>query len=58
MRYARYPGGRKHDDGEEREPEEWADAEKREAALRFEECLERVREDEAYLAAKETLREG
>lgn len=41
---------------EEREPEEWADAEKREAALRFEERLERVRGDEAYAEAKEAHR--
>lgn len=58
MRYARYPGGTKYVDGEEREPEEWADPEKREAALRFEEYLERVREDEAYEEAKESHREG
>jgi hypothetical protein len=101
MRYAKYPGGQKYEDGEaqcasnansaehrsadhsssegrspsdhssghgpredgetvngreEREPEEWADPEKREAALRFEERLEKVREDEAYQRAKETHR--
>ena len=58
MRYAKYPGGRKYEDGEEREPEEWADPEKREAASVFETYLERVREDEAYEEAKEAHREG
>lgn len=57
MRYAKYPGGQKYLDGEEREPEEWADEEKREAALIFEERLERVREDADYHEAKETHRE-
>lgn len=53
MRYAKYPGGRKYEDGEEREPEEWADPEKREIALR----LERVRGDETYRRAKESHRD-
>lgn len=57
MRYAKYPSGRKYENGEEREPEEWADEEKREAALIFEEWLEKVREDEAYQRAKEDHRE-
>jgi hypothetical protein len=56
MRYAKYPGGQKYEDGEEREPEEWADEEKRAAALVFEAYWERVREDEAYLEAKERHR--
>ncbi len=57
MRYARYSGGRKYDDdGVERDPTEWADEEKRAAALVFEEYLERVREDEAYQRAKECHR--
>jgi hypothetical protein len=42
---------------EEREPEEWADPGKREAALRFEAYLERVRGDESYQEAKERHRE-
>lgn len=57
MRYARYPGGQKYDDGEEREPEEWADEGKREAARRFEDRLEAVRADEDYRRAKEAHRE-
>ncbi|TYL39941.1 DUF4385 domain-containing protein [Natronococcus pandeyae] len=58
MRYAKYPGGTKYgEDGEELEPEQWADAEKREAALVFEEYWERVREDEAYQSEKERHRE-
>jgi hypothetical protein len=58
MRYAKYPGGTKYgDDGEELESEQWADEEKREAALVFEEYWERVREDERYREAKERHRE-
>jgi len=48
MRYAKYPGGEKYDDGEEREPVEWADEEKREAALAFEEAWEAARENDRY----------
>ncbi|MDS0300012.1 DUF4385 domain-containing protein [Halogeometricum sp. S1BR25-6] len=57
MRYARYPGGQKYEEGEERDPEEWADEEKRAAAVVFEEYLERVREDERYQKMKEEHRE-
>ena len=58
MRYAKYPGGRKYDDdGTERDPEQWADPDKREAALVFEEHLEVVREDETYKQMKERHRE-
>ncbi|MFB6255914.1 MAG: DUF4385 family protein [Haloplanus sp.] len=48
MRYAKYPGGRKYDDGEERDPQEWYDEEKREIALVYRERLDAVREDETY----------
>ena len=58
MRYAKYPGGRKYDDdGTERDPEQWADPDKRETALVFEEHLEVVREDETYQQMKERHRE-
>ena len=58
MRYAKYPGGRKYDeDGSERAPQQWADQDKREAALVFERYWKRVREDERYLEAKERHRE-
>jgi hypothetical protein len=57
MRYAKYPGGKKYDDGGEREAERWADPEKREAALVFEEHLEAVRDDETYRELKERHRE-
>ena len=58
MRYAKYPGGRKYEaDGTEREPQRWADEDKREAALVFEAYWIRVREDEAYLRAKDRHRE-
>ncbi|WP_440766866.1 DUF4385 domain-containing protein [Natronorubrum sp. DTA7] len=56
MRYAKYPGGKKYDDDNEREPQHWADPEKRDAALVFERYWERVREDEAYLEAKDAHR--
>ena len=58
MRYAKYPGGRKYDDdGTERDPEQWADPDKREAALVFKKHLEVVREDETYQQMKERHRE-
>lgn len=57
MRYARYPGGRKYEDGEEREPEQWADHDKREAALVFERWWELVEADEAYVAQREAWRD-
>jgi len=52
MRYARYPGGQKYVDGEERDPVHWADHDKREAALVFEVRLERVRSDPEYQQRK------
>ncbi|ELY50644.1 DUF4385 domain-containing protein [Natronorubrum bangense] len=53
MRYAKYPGGRKYrENGSEREPQQWADEDKRAAALGFEAYWERVREDDAYQQAK------
>jgi hypothetical protein len=58
LRYAKYPGGRKyHDDGTEREPQEWYDPEKREIAAVYREYLDRVREDDAYERAKQEHRE-
>jgi hypothetical protein len=57
MRYAKYPGGQKYEDGEEREPREWYDDEKREIALRFEAKWERVREDDEYRRLKDEHRE-
>jgi len=57
MRYARYPGGRKYVDGAERDPEHWADHDKREAALVFETWLEAVRADGTYRRAKKRHRE-
>ncbi|PSQ42570.1 DUF4385 domain-containing protein [Halobacteriales archaeon QS_9_68_42] len=58
MRYAKYPGGKKYDDdGTERDPEQWADSDKRKAALVFEEHLETVREDDTYQQMKERHRE-
>ncbi|SEO94388.1 protein of unknown function [Halogranum amylolyticum] len=58
MRYARYPGGRKYgDDGAERDPEHWADHDKREAALGYEVWWNRVEDNEAYQRAKEAHRE-
>ena len=48
MRYARYPGGRKYEDGTEQEPIRWADVDKRDAALVFEVWLRRVEDDDRY----------
>jgi hypothetical protein len=54
LRYAKYPGGRKHDDdGTEREPQRWYDEEKHEISQVYREYLDRVREDPAYEAAKQ-----
>jgi hypothetical protein len=53
MRYAKYPGGQKYDDdGAEREPQRWADGEKREAALVYRDAWERIREDPDYQRMK------
>ena len=52
MRYARYPGGQKYEDGEEREPERWADHDKREAALVYEAWREMVENDDEYQRMK------
>jgi hypothetical protein len=58
MRYARYPGGRKYDeDGEERDPERWADHEKREAALVYEVWWRRAKDDERYRELRKRHRE-
>ncbi len=73
MRYARYPGGQKYDeseaqgasnasgeaasDGEERDPEHWADHDKREAALVYEVWWGLVEDDEEYQRAKAEHRE-
>ena len=56
MRYAKYPGGQKYEDGEEREPEEWADNEKRRAAVVFEEAWEEARDNEEYRRMREEHR--
>ncbi|NBB85565.1 MAG: DUF4385 family protein [Bacteroidetes bacterium] len=54
MRYAKYPGGRKYaDDGTEREPQQWADAEKRRAAVIFRNAWQEVLADPAYERLKE-----
>ena len=60
MRYARYPGGKKYEDGDEREPVYWADSDTRDAALVYEGWLERVRTDDRYreLEARHRERTG
>jgi len=57
MRYAKYPGGQKYEDGEKREPEQWYDPEKRRIARIYRFHLDRVREDSAYQRAIEAHRE-
>ncbi|MFC4358008.1 DUF4385 domain-containing protein [Halobium salinum] len=58
MRYARYPGGQKYeDDGTERDPEHWADHDKREAALVYEAWWDLVEADETYVEARDEHRE-
>lgn len=53
MRYAKYPAGHKHHpDGTPREPETWADTEKRKAALIFKKHWDAVRDDKIYQQKK------
>ena len=54
MRYAKHPGGKKvNDDGTERAPQQWADAEKRAAAVVFRDAWQAVREDPDYQRLKQ-----
>ncbi len=48
LRYAKYPGGTKYDDGTEREPQQWYDEEKYEISRVYRTSLERVNHDETY----------
>ena len=58
MRYAKYPGGRKYaDDRTVREPEQWADASKREAALIFDERLNAAKADPVYQRLRDAHRQ-
>ena len=53
MRYAKYPGGRKKgSDGKPVEPQQWADASKREAALLFKDRWDAIRDDPIYQKRK------
>jgi hypothetical protein len=58
MRYARYPGGQKYENEEERDPEKWVDHDKREAALIYETWWEKVENDEVYQQAKSEHQNG
>jgi len=54
MRYAKYPGGKKYgENGQKREPQQWADPDKRAAAVRFREAWQQVRADETYQNMKQ-----
>jgi hypothetical protein len=58
MRYAKYPGGRKYDaDRNVRAPQRWADAEKREAALIFDERLKAAKADATYQRLRDAHRQ-
>lgn len=57
MRYARYPGGQKYVDGDEREPVHWADHDKREATLIYEIWWRKAEGDSAYRELKAQHRE-
>lgn len=53
MRYAKYPGGQKYrDDGTARDPQQWADAAKRRAAVVFRDAWQAVLDDDAYQERK------
>jgi hypothetical protein len=59
MRYAKYPGGKKYDeDGNEREPTEWADEEKRRAAVVFKKAWDEARENERYRSMRKEHESG
>lgn len=54
MRYAKYPGGKKYDDdGQAREPQTWADADKRAAAVVFKERWQAALDDPQYERLKQ-----
>lgn len=58
MRYAKYPGGTKYDaDRNAREPQRWADAAKREAALIFDERLKAAKADGTYQRLRDAHRQ-
>jgi len=49
MRYAKYPGGKKYQpDGSMYEPQQWADEDKRTAALVFKEYWDKARNNDTY----------
>lgn len=53
LRYAKYPGGKKYIEGEEREPLEWADEQKWFASRVFKKGWDIARTNELYLKMKE-----
>lgn len=54
MRYAKYPGGKKYkDDGTERDAQQWADPDKRAAAVVYKEYWDRARENPQYQRMKD-----
>lgn len=58
MRYAKYPGGQKYDaERNERSSQQWADPEKRAAAVIFREAWQRVADDPVYQQFKERHQE-
>jgi hypothetical protein len=57
LRYAKYPGGQKYDDGMEREPRQWYDEEKYEISQLYREYLDRVESDEEYQRHKQKWQE-
>ncbi|MFB6230335.1 MAG: DUF4385 family protein [Salinibacter sp.] len=58
MRYAKYPGGQKYnEDGTERAPQQWADPEKRAAAVVFRDAWQALTDDPTYQRLKERHQE-
>lgn len=58
MRYAKYSGGQKYDaDGTQRAPKQWADPEKRAAAVVFRDAWQALTDDPAYQRLKERHQE-
>jgi len=57
LRYAKYPGGQKYVDDEERDPQRWYDDEKYEISQVYRDHLDAVRSDEEYERLRERHRE-
>jgi hypothetical protein len=58
LRYAKYPGGKKYVDGDERDAQTWYDESKYEASQVYKSVYDEVRQNDRYLRLKEMHRNG